>query len=468
MQSKEADNMDKNSSMYKTVLLGVVSACAGLLLSAVNAVTAPVIADNALKQVQSTLENFFPNGEFTDVTDKYKTDDTELIDGVYEAKDEGYVFTLHNTGYSSDGFKFAIAFDNDGNIVGYEGLSNSETAGKGDKLFKDDYANQVIGLTSTDSVPIISGATVTSDAIKEAAKEALKSAGLNPDDYATANAGKKEEDVTKDADIVVVGAGGAGMTAAIVAANEGKNVVVVESQSAAGGNSVRATGGMNAAKTPYQDENTFEEMDSNLQTTDPLQFEGYTKKIALLQEKTKINEAVKTGIGKINGEQAVIAIMDGNFLMGSMGCVVGEKITRAIETAIKKRLPLIMFCVSGGARMQEGIISLMQMAKTSSALAKLDDAGLLYISVLTDPTTGGVTASFAMLGDIILAEPDALIGFAGPRVIEQTLKQKLPEGFQRSEFLLEHGFIDKIVTRKDMKDTLSQILKLHKGGNNND
>lgn len=216
------------------------------------------------------------------------------------------------------------------------------------------------------------------------------------------------------------------------------------------------------------DENTFEEMDSNLQTTDPLQFEGYTKKIALLQEKTKINEAVKTGIGKINGEQAVISIMDGNFLMGSMGCVVGEKITRAIETAIEKRLPLIMFCVSGGARMQEGIISLMQMAKTSSALAKLDDAGLLYISVLTDPTTGGVTASFAMLGDIILAEPDALIGFAGPRVIEQTLKQKLPEGFQRSEFLLEHGFIDKIVTRKDMKDTLSQILKLHKGGNNND
>mgnify|MGYP002770594434 FL=1 len=216
------------------------------------------------------------------------------------------------------------------------------------------------------------------------------------------------------------------------------------------------------------DENTFEEMDSDLQTTDPLQFEGYTKKIALLQEKTKINEAVKTGIGKINGEKAVIAIMDGNFLMGSMGCVVGEKITRAIETAIEKRLPLIMFCVSGGARMQEGIISLMQMAKTSSALAKLDDAGLLYISVLTDPTTGGVTASFAMLGDIILAEPDALIGFAGPRVIEQTLKQKLPEGFQRSEFLLEHGFIDKIVTRKDMKDTLSQILKLHKGGNNND
>ena len=202
------------------------------------------------------------------------------------------------------------------------------------------------------------------------------------------------------------------------------------------------------------DENTFEEMDSNLQTTDPLQFEGYTKKIALLQEKTKINEAVKTGIGKINGEQAVIAIMDGNFLMGSMGCVVGEKITRAIETAIEKRLPLIMFCVSGGARMQEGIISLMQMAKTSSALAKLDDAGLLYISVLTDPTTGGVTASFAMLGDIILAEPDALIGFAGPRVIEQTLKQKLPEGFQRSEFLLEHGASDLIDEPMQLLDYL--------------
>ena len=164
--------MDKNSSIYKTVLLGVVSACAGLLLSAVNAVTAPVIADNALKQVQSTLENFFPNGEFTDVTDKYKTDETELIDGVYEAKDEGYVFTLHNTGYSSDGFKFAIAFDNDGNIVGYEGLSNSETAGKGDKLFKDDYANQVIGLTSTDAVPVISGATVTSKAVSAAVTEA--------------------------------------------------------------------------------------------------------------------------------------------------------------------------------------------------------------------------------------------------------------------------------------------------------
>lgn len=148
--------------------------------------------------------------------------------------------------------------------------------------------------------------------------------------------------------------------------------------------------------------------------------------------------------------------------MGSMGSVVGEKITLAIEDAIKEKLPFIIFCVSGGARMQEGMISLMQMAKTSAAVAKLDDAGLLSITVFTDPTTGGVTASFASLGDIILAEPNALIGFAGPRVIEQTINQKLPKGFQRSEFLLEHGFIDKIVERKDMKKTLAQILELHK------
>ena len=209
------------------------------------------------------------------------------------------------------------------------------------------------------------------------------------------------------------------------------------------------------------DKGTFIETNTDLTTYDPLLFEGYTKKLDLLKQKTGINEAVRTGFGKINGIDVVIAVMDGNFLMGSMGCVVGEKITRAIEDAAKKKLPLVMFCVSGGARMQEGIISLMQMAKTSAALAKLDEAGQLYISVLTDPTTGGVTASFAMLGDIILAEPDCLIGFAGPRVIEQTIRQKLPEGFQRSEFLLEHGFIDKIVERKDMKDTLYKILKLH-------
>lgn len=210
------------------------------------------------------------------------------------------------------------------------------------------------------------------------------------------------------------------------------------------------------------DDEIFEEIGADIFTKDPLQFEGYLKKVDALKEKTKIEEAVKCGTCKINGEQVVLAVMDGNFMMGSMGSAVGERITLAIETSIKKRLPLIIFCVSGGARMQEGIISLMQMAKTSAALAKHNEAGLLYISVLTDPTTGGVTASFASLGDIILAEPDALIGFAGPRVIEQTIKQKLPDGFQKSEFLLEHGFIDKIVERKDMKETLYQIIRLHK------
>ena len=210
------------------------------------------------------------------------------------------------------------------------------------------------------------------------------------------------------------------------------------------------------------DEGTFKEIGADIVTKDPLNFKGYMKKVQMLKEKTKIGEAVKCGICEIEGEKAVLAVMDGNFLMGSMGSAVGERITLAIETATKKKLPLIIFCVSGGARMQEGIISLMQMAKTSSALTKLDKAGQLYISVLTDPTTGGVTASFASLGDIILAEPNALIGFAGPRVIEQTIKQKLPEGFQSSEFLLEHGFIDKIVERKDMKSTLAKLIRLHK------
>ena len=210
------------------------------------------------------------------------------------------------------------------------------------------------------------------------------------------------------------------------------------------------------------DDGTFKEIGKDILTTDPLEFKGYMKKVEGLREKTKIDEAVKCGICEIEGEKAVLGVKDGNFLMGSMGEAVGERITLAIETAIKKKLPLIMFCVSGGARMQEGIVSLMQMAKTSSAIAKLNKEGLLYISVLTDPTTGGVTASFASLGDIILAEPKALIGFAGPRVIEQTIKQKLPEGFQRSEFLLEHGFIDKIVERKDMKETLGELIRLHK------
>lgn len=210
------------------------------------------------------------------------------------------------------------------------------------------------------------------------------------------------------------------------------------------------------------DEGTFEEIGKDILTKDPLNFTGYLKKVDSLKEKTKIEEAVKCGTCQIEGEKVVLGVMDGNFLMGSMGSAVGERITLAIETAIKQKLPLVLFCVSGGARMQEGIISLMQMAKTASALARLNEAGLLYISVLTDPTTGGVTASFASLGDIILAEPHALIGFAGPRVIEQTIKQKLPEGFQSSEFLLEHGFIDKIVERKDMKSTLADLIRLHK------
>ena len=210
------------------------------------------------------------------------------------------------------------------------------------------------------------------------------------------------------------------------------------------------------------DEGTFVETHEKMPLTNPIEFDGYIKKIETLQEKTKIQEAVTTGIGEIHGNRTVIAVMDGNFLMGSMGSVVGEKITLAIEDAIREKLPFIIFCVSGGARMQEGMVSLMQMAKTSAAIAKLNEQGILYISVLTDPTTGGVTASFASLGDVILAEPNALIGFAGPRVIEQTINQKLPEGFQRAEFLLEHGFIDKIVERKNMKRTLAQILELHK------
>ncbi len=207
------------------------------------------------------------------------------------------------------------------------------------------------------------------------------------------------------------------------------------------------------------DEGTFQEIGADILTKDPLNFDGYMKKVESLREKTKIDEAVKCGICEIEGQKVVLGVMDGNFLMGSMGSAVGERITLAIETAIKEKLPLVMFCVSGGARMQEGMVSLMQMAKTSAAIAKLNEAGLLYISILTDPTTGGVTASFASLGDIILAEPKALIGFAGPRVIEQTIKQKLPEGFQSSEFLLEHGFIDKIVERKDMKSTIAKLLR---------
>lgn len=209
------------------------------------------------------------------------------------------------------------------------------------------------------------------------------------------------------------------------------------------------------------DKGTFEEWDQDLLSCNPLHFKGYEEKVKDLQEKTGLREAIITGKAEINGQPAVIGVCDGRFLMASMGEAVGEKITRAVERATEEQLPVILFACSGGARMQEGIVSLMQMAKTSAALKRHSDAGQLYISVLTDPTTGGVTASFAMLGDIILAEPNALIGFAGPRVIEQTIGQKLPKGFQRSEFLLEHGFIDRIVEREEQKEVLGQILKMH-------
>lgn len=216
------------------------------------------------------------------------------------------------------------------------------------------------------------------------------------------------------------------------------------------------------------DEGSFEEWDSDLQGGNPLEYKGYEEKLEKLQEKTGLSEAVITGKAKIDGHETAIGVCDGRFLMASMGEAVGEKIARAVERATEERLPVILFACSGGARMQEGIVSLMQMAKTSAALKHHSDAGLLYISVLTDPTTGGVTASFAMLGDVILAEPKALIGFAGPRVIEQTIGQKLPEGFQRAEFLLEHGFLDAIVERPQMKAVLSKILALHENGKGTD
>lgn len=214
------------------------------------------------------------------------------------------------------------------------------------------------------------------------------------------------------------------------------------------------------------DEGTFEEWNRDMEFSNPLDFPGYEKKVLAAREKTGLNEAVITGKASINGHSAVIGVCDSRFLMSSMGYIVGEKITGAVERATKEKLPVIFFVCSGGARMQEGMISLMQMAKTSAALKRHQEAGQLYITVLTDPTTGGVTASFAMLGDIILAEPKALIGFAGPRVIEQTIGQKLPEGFQRSEFLLEHGFVDKIVERHELKDTLVRILRIHENTGN--
>ncbi len=210
------------------------------------------------------------------------------------------------------------------------------------------------------------------------------------------------------------------------------------------------------------DEGSFEEWDREMEFVNPLDFKGYEEKVSGLKERTHLNEAVVTGKISIDGNPAVIGVCDGRFMMASMGHIVGEKIARAVERATQEKLPVIIFTCSGGARMQEGIVSLMQMAKTSAALKRHSDAGQLYISVLTDPTTGGVTASFAMLGDIILAEPKALVGFAGPRVIEQTIGQKLPKGFQRSEFLLDHGFVDRIVEREEMKEVLAQILQMHR------
>ena len=210
------------------------------------------------------------------------------------------------------------------------------------------------------------------------------------------------------------------------------------------------------------DSGSFIEKGLGYITLNPLFQDGYDEKIKKYQEKTNLDEAYIYGFSRINGTPCVVGVMDSYFLMGSMGSVVGEKITRSFEYAIYKKLPMIIFTASGGARMQEGIFSLMQMAKTSAAVLKHSEQGLLYISVLTHPTTGGVTASFASLGDITLAEPGALIGFAGPRVIEQTINQKLPEGFQRSEFLQEKGFVDKVVKRSELKNTLSKLLELHR------
>ena len=209
------------------------------------------------------------------------------------------------------------------------------------------------------------------------------------------------------------------------------------------------------------EKDSFEEWDTGIKGPNPLRMKGYPDRIQALKEKIGLDEAVLTGKARIGEHEVLLMVMDCRFLTASMGEVVGEKITRGVERATKEKLPVVLFACSGGARMQEGMTSLMQMAKTSAALKRHSDAGLLYISVLTDPTTGGVTASFAMLGDIILAEPKALIGFAGPRVIEQTIGQKLPKGFQRSEFLLEHGFIDRIVERGKMKEELCHILSLH-------
>ena len=212
------------------------------------------------------------------------------------------------------------------------------------------------------------------------------------------------------------------------------------------------------------DKDSFVEMDAELESENIIDFPGYDEKLEKSRQRSKEKESVICGTCKLDGIEVVLVSMNSEFMMGSMGTVTGDKITRAFEYATEKRLPIIVFSVSGGARMQEGILSLMQMAKTSGAVKKHSDAGLLYITVLTDPTSGGVTASFAMEGDIILAEPKALIAFAGPRVIEQTSRQKLPKDFQTAEFLEAKGFVDKVVDRRDLKDTLVSLLKIHNYG----
>lgn len=209
------------------------------------------------------------------------------------------------------------------------------------------------------------------------------------------------------------------------------------------------------------DEDSFQELDGELLSRDILDFPGYDQKLRNARLSSREKDGVVCGTAEIGGQPCALFVMDPNFMMGSMGTVVGEKITRLFESALKLRLPVVGFTVSGGARMQEGILSLMQMAKTSAALRRHSDSGLLYLAVLTDPTLGGVTASFAMDGDIIIAEPGATIGFAGPRVIEQTIRKKLPQGFQTAEFLLEHGFVDLIVPRHEQKDTIADLLRLH-------
>lgn len=209
------------------------------------------------------------------------------------------------------------------------------------------------------------------------------------------------------------------------------------------------------------DEGSFTELDADLATSDPISFPGYKEKLASAQSTTALSDAILTGEGAILGWPVLVGAFEPHFIMGSMGSVVGEKIARLVDAAIELRLSLLLFSASGGARMQEGVFSLMQMAKTSAAIAKLNEAGLLYISVLTDPTTGGVISSFATLGDIIIAESGALIGFAGRRVTEQTLKEKLPSDFQTAEFCLKHGFIDLVAPRQEMKAVLAQILSLH-------